>query len=240
MLPSVVHALAQIVGVFTVVFYGREGFDENAEIFGDRSSVVRFDERTFVPYGLTPLGPTIYMGIFVGYLLSDMYASPSLRALGCDGKRDVGLTIVNISFFLLFGLIRVAPLPWIVYHWVTTDYTAIKTEVGIGGAMKVSQYGWTVLQFKATFKEITRSQLVHSDQNVPSRDRMHKYLRSRSIEHRGRIEQVKVNRAQSTEHRAHRSLQVCFAAVVLYHRKTTGVPHVIEIIFLRGAQPIVQ
>ena len=53
MLPSVVHALAQIVGVFTVVFHGREGFDENAEIFGDRSSVVRFDERTFVPYGVS-------------------------------------------------------------------------------------------------------------------------------------------------------------------------------------------
>jgi len=156
------------------------------------------------------------MGIFVGYLLSDMYASPSVRAMGyifafhhlaasaawtycashrimqplavflqfnelstpllhlrqllmfagCDGKRDVGLTIVNISFFLLFGLIRVAPLPWIVYHWVTTDYTAIKTEVGIGGAMVLSffvaahvglQVSWFMIMCRKLVNMVGRS-----------------------------------------------------------------------------------
>lgn len=53
MLPSVVHALAQIIGVFTVVIYGREGLDDNTEMSGERPSVVKFDERTFVPYGVS-------------------------------------------------------------------------------------------------------------------------------------------------------------------------------------------
>lgn len=61
-----------------------------------------------------------------------------LMFAGRDGKNDIGLTIVNISFFLLFGMIRVGPLPWIVYHWILTDYTAIKIEVGIGGAIVLS------------------------------------------------------------------------------------------------------
>ncbi|KAL3811645.1 hypothetical protein ACHAXA_001402, partial [Cyclostephanos tholiformis] len=41
-----------------------------------------FDDGIFVPYGLTRLGPAVYMGIFVGYLLSDLYAAPSLGAMG--------------------------------------------------------------------------------------------------------------------------------------------------------------
>lgn len=49
MLPSVVHALVQIVGVLTVVFWGRGGFDKD----GMRPSIVEFDERTFVSYGVS-------------------------------------------------------------------------------------------------------------------------------------------------------------------------------------------
>lgn len=49
MLPSVVHALVQIVGVWTVVFWGRGGFDKD----GMRPSIVEFDERTFVSYGVS-------------------------------------------------------------------------------------------------------------------------------------------------------------------------------------------
>jgi hypothetical protein len=49
MLPSVIHALVQIVGVATVIFWGREGFDN----LDERPSIVKFDERTFVPYGVS-------------------------------------------------------------------------------------------------------------------------------------------------------------------------------------------
>lgn len=129
------------------------------------------------------------MGIFVGYLLSDILASPSLKAVGytfvfhhiaascawtyCASyqimqplaaflqfnelstpllhlrqlllysgytSKDSLLTIVNLSFFVFFGLIRVLPLPWIVLNWITTDYIAIKQEVGLGGALALSLF----------------------------------------------------------------------------------------------------
>ena len=129
------------------------------------------------------------MGIFVGYLLADVVASPSLSVLGytfvfhhiaaslawaycasyrimqplaallqfnelstpllhlrqlllfsgCTSK-DFSLTIVNLTFFALFGMIRVAPLPWIIFHWINTDFRAIKNEVGIGGAVVLSLF----------------------------------------------------------------------------------------------------
>lgn len=49
MLPSVVHALVQILGVATVVLWGREGLDDE----DGRASIVKFDDRTFVPYGVS-------------------------------------------------------------------------------------------------------------------------------------------------------------------------------------------
>ena len=49
MLPSVAHAAAQIIGVATMVFWGREGFDS----LDSRPSVVEFDDRTYVPYGVS-------------------------------------------------------------------------------------------------------------------------------------------------------------------------------------------
>lgn len=55
MLPSVVHAFAHIVGVATVVIWGREGFDKE----GERPSVVDFDDRTFVPYGVSYISLTL-------------------------------------------------------------------------------------------------------------------------------------------------------------------------------------
>ena len=80
--PSLVHALVQIVGTFTFVFYGREGYDD---VLADGASpTVVFDERTFVPYGLTGLGPAVFMGIFVGYLVSDVAAAPSLKEMGYE------------------------------------------------------------------------------------------------------------------------------------------------------------
>lgn len=55
-------------------------------------------------------------------------------------SKDSLLTIVNLSFFVFFGLIRVLPLPWIVLNWITTDYIAIKQEVGLGGALALSLF----------------------------------------------------------------------------------------------------
>mmetsp|Transcript_5347 Transcript_5347/g.8210 ORF Transcript_5347/g.8210 Transcript_5347/m.8210 type:complete len:268 (-) Transcript_5347:97-900(-) len=69
LLPSTVHAIIQIVGTYNVVFHGDK-------------DVLTFDDRLFVPYGITTLGPCFYMGFFVGYLLTDTALSPSLKVLG--------------------------------------------------------------------------------------------------------------------------------------------------------------
>mmetsp|Transcript_19754 Transcript_19754/g.42470 ORF Transcript_19754/g.42470 Transcript_19754/m.42470 type:complete len:278 (+) Transcript_19754:74-907(+) len=79
-LPSTFHALVQIVGTFNVVFYGRQGFDDVLKE-GTSPSIV-FDDRTFVSYGITHLGPAVYMGFFVGYLLADTAKSPSFKDMG--------------------------------------------------------------------------------------------------------------------------------------------------------------
>jgi uncharacterized protein YhhL (DUF1145 family) len=55
-------------------------------------------------------------------------------------SKDTSLTIVNLLFFVLFGLIRFFPLPYIVYNWINIDYTAIKNEAGVGGAVALSMF----------------------------------------------------------------------------------------------------
>ncbi|KAL7533473.1 hypothetical protein ACHAXR_005257 [Thalassiosira sp. AJA248-18] len=79
LLPSTIHALAQIIGTFTYVFYGTDGYNDNNS---SSSPQLIFDERTIVPYGITPLGPTVYMGIFVGYLLADVLSAPTFAIMG--------------------------------------------------------------------------------------------------------------------------------------------------------------
>ena len=70
-LPSTVHAIVQVVGTSSFLFFHVDDADATS-----------FDGRTLVPYGDTRLGPGVYMGIFVGYLLSDLFAAPSLKAMG--------------------------------------------------------------------------------------------------------------------------------------------------------------
>eukprot|EP00970_Alexandrium_tamarense_P015285 scaffold4948_cov208-Alexandrium_tamarense.AAC.4 len=57
-----------------------QGFDDVLKE-GTSPSIV-FDDRTFVSYGITHLGPAVYMGFFVGYLLADTAKSPSFKDMG--------------------------------------------------------------------------------------------------------------------------------------------------------------
>ena len=77
LLPSTIHALAQIIGTCHIVFWGREGYDNVNGI----SPAILFDDRLHVPYA-PHLGPAVFMGIFVGYLLADILAAPSLSMMG--------------------------------------------------------------------------------------------------------------------------------------------------------------
>ena len=83
-LPSTVHAIIQVVGTYSFVFSRRNIHDAEYVLGADNivDDPTYFDDRIIVPYGITHLGPAVYMGIFVGYLLADLYAMPSPRALG--------------------------------------------------------------------------------------------------------------------------------------------------------------
>jgi len=69
LLPSTTHAIIQIGGTYYFVLYGNK-------------DVLTFDDRLFVPYGITKLGPCFYSGFFVGYLLTDTAYAPSLKVMG--------------------------------------------------------------------------------------------------------------------------------------------------------------
>lgn len=60
--PSTLHAIMQVLGTADVIF------DSAPHL---AKPVAYFDSRLWVPYGPTRLGPTYYMGVFVGYLLTD-------------------------------------------------------------------------------------------------------------------------------------------------------------------------
>jgi len=186
LLPSTIHALAQIIGTYTIVFHGREGYDDDD---GVSSPAIIFDDRTIVPYSFTHLGPTVYMGIFVGYLLADVASAPSMREMGYPfvihhiaasacwtfsasnrvmqpvgclfqfnelstplmnlrqylltagyASSDLPMVVSSLSFFAVFGLVRVAPLPFVVRNWIVRDFVAVRKEIGTGGAILLSLF----------------------------------------------------------------------------------------------------
>eukprot|EP00977_Amphora_coffeiformis_P012033 scaffold2974_cov181-Amphora_coffeaeformis.AAC.1 len=59
--PSTLHAMAQVIG--TVAFLPRMR----------QEPIMGWDRRTMVDYGLTGLGPAVYSGLFVGYLMADFF-----------------------------------------------------------------------------------------------------------------------------------------------------------------------
>ncbi|KAL7466552.1 hypothetical protein ACHAXS_006848 [Conticribra weissflogii] len=192
LLPSTIHALLQIVGTWGVVFHGRRGLDydhANADVKSMLSPAILFDEQTFVTYGLTPFGPTVYMGIFVGYLLTDTILAPSFKDMEyvyvvhhlaaslcwtyCASCRimqnyasllqfcelstplmnlrqillvsgykssDLSVTITSLSFFLVFALVRVAPIPFLVRNWVYRDFGSVRDLVGMGGSAFLTMF----------------------------------------------------------------------------------------------------
>ena len=176
LLPSTIHAVIQIIGTYYCVFYG------------DKDAVVFYDDM-FVNYGITGIGPSFYMGFFVGYLITDVIFAPTLKILGypfvvhhisaamcwtyCASYRimqplasflqfnelstilmnlrqvlltagytssDPILTIVSLSFFVMFAAVRVFPLPFVVHQWIVRDFVSIRNEVGLGGAMLLSLF----------------------------------------------------------------------------------------------------
>ncbi len=220
-LPSIAHALVQIIGTYSFVFYGcgEEEMDEAAEEESASSSkhlasVLSFDERTIVPYGTTHLGPSVYMGIFVGYLVTDVACAPSLSDMGYPfvlhhvaasicwtycacfrvmqpaamllqfnelstpllDLRQMLLTagydsnglyvmVISVAFFVVFGMVRVAPLPFVIYHWIFRDFDTIRETIGLGGAVFLSfffavnallQSGWFFIMCQKLMRMVAK------------------------------------------------------------------------------------
>jgi len=61
--PSCVHAWVVVLGSYYPALFSEDHL-------GDR--VAYYDDRLFVPYGVTGLGPEFFMGLFVGYLAADL------------------------------------------------------------------------------------------------------------------------------------------------------------------------
>mmetsp|Transcript_3173 Transcript_3173/g.8107 ORF Transcript_3173/g.8107 Transcript_3173/m.8107 type:complete len:285 (+) Transcript_3173:132-986(+) len=187
LLSSTIHALVQVIGTCAFVFYGRQGYDDDLPDGASPETV--FDDRIFVPYGLTRLGPAVYMGIFVGYLLTDVASAPSFAVMGypfvvhhlaasacwtfsaCNrvmqpvgllfqfnelstllmnvrqflltagyASSDPPVLVSGLVFMLLFGLVRVAPLPFVIKDWIYRDFDAIRGKIGLGGATLLSAF----------------------------------------------------------------------------------------------------
>lgn len=61
-LPSTVHAIASVIGVYYPALCSNRHLENR---------VLYFDDRLFVPHGVTGVGPVFFMALFVGYLLAD-------------------------------------------------------------------------------------------------------------------------------------------------------------------------
>lgn len=46
----------------------------------------------------------------------------------------------SLAFFVSFGLVRVAPLPWILYQWLTQDFVLVRDNIGWGAALSFSAF----------------------------------------------------------------------------------------------------
>ena len=174
--PSTLHALVQCLG--TAAFLPKMRNDP----------IIGMDQRLWVEYGLTGLGPSFFSGIFVGYLLADfIFLGPSklgtayvfhhlsasvcwtmaqtigsfqfvaqllqfcefstifmnLRQLYLTAGYDSSTPQVvwaSLVFFASFGLVRVAPLPQVLYRWINQDFTIIRNEIGMGAALLFSAF----------------------------------------------------------------------------------------------------
>ena len=169
---STAHACFQVAGSAHVAL---------ASPFHLAAPVAHFDTRMFVPHGVTGFGPVFYMGVFVGYLISDhvwlgridsalmaahhlgasaawtaatwlgslqWYASflqlnelstvfVNIRQLlfksGYDAE-SIAVKASSLGVFVAFGVVRIVPLPRIVWQWATRDFAVMLEKDGAAAA----------------------------------------------------------------------------------------------------------
>eukprot|EP00946_MAST-07B_sp_MAST-7B-sp1_P003226 g3226.t1 len=169
---STTHAVAQVVGSAYVAMKSKEHL---------AAPVAHFDSRLVVPYGVTGLGPVFYMGVFVGYLISDHATvgdidSPLMAAhhLGASLAWTISVSVksmqwyaqflqmnelstifvnlrqlfmksgyhseslpvktMSLATFATFGIVRIMPLPHLVWQWVMRDFAVMHAKDGAAAA----------------------------------------------------------------------------------------------------------
>ena len=70
---------------------------------------------------------------------------------------DLSVTISSLTFFVVFGLARVAPLPFVIKDWIYRDFHAIEMKIGLKKAIFLSiffivntilQCGWYLIMIQ--------------------------------------------------------------------------------------------
>jgi len=73
------------------------------------------------------------------------------------GYSGLSVTISSLAFFVVFGLARVAPLPFVIKDWIYRDFHAIEIKIGLGSAIFLSiffivnsilQCGWFLIMIQ--------------------------------------------------------------------------------------------
>eukprot|EP00946_MAST-07B_sp_MAST-7B-sp1_P003437 g3437.t1 len=169
---STAHAVVQVVGSAYVAMMSKEHLS---------APVAHFDSRLVVPYGVTRMGPVFYMGVFVGYLISDHAAvgdidSPLMAAhhLGASLAWTISVSVksmqwyaqflqlnelstifvnlrqifkrsgyhseslpvkaMSLATFATFGIVRIMPLPHLIWQWVRRDFAVMHAKDGAAAA----------------------------------------------------------------------------------------------------------
>ena len=168
-ITSLVHAIAQTLACWYPAIHSTAHWNNR---------VMHSDDRLYVEYGVTGLGPTFWSGVFVGYLLTDLlavgwYEKPlmichhvfasvawtytvstgSLQWYHCFlqlnelstiflsirpvlisgfgyGKASKQVMALNGCTFFSFCLIRVVPLPIVLYKYWSTDRHTLQNHAG--------------------------------------------------------------------------------------------------------------
>ena len=53
---------------------------------------------------------------------------------------DTPVAVSSLTFFVVFGLVRVAPLPFVVRDWIIRDFDAVREHSGLGAAVLLSMF----------------------------------------------------------------------------------------------------
>ena len=86
---------------------------------------------------------------------------------------DVSVSISSLVFFIVFGLVRVVPVPFVIKNWISRDYDAIRLAIGSGGAILLSaffavnallQCGWFLIMIQKLLSMLSSKKMKKKEQ----------------------------------------------------------------------------